>query len=168
MKFGIALAGMALTLLGASAAQAQLSLTLNTPVTLPSGALQIGGSIANGPAPVTYTIGGANLPTANGIQYFDALEGQYSDGTNNPLLSLLPATLAPNQFLSDNDFIELIVPAGTPLTDLIFTVSDGSGTVLASTTLTVGTAAVPEPGSMALLASSLVGGSALLLRRRRK
>lgn len=167
MKFGIALAGMALTLLSAGAAQAQLTLTLNAPVTLANGALQYGGSITNGPTPaVTYTISGANLPTSNGIQYFDALEGQFSDGTNDPLLSALPFTLAPNQFLSDNDFIELIVPAGTPLTDLVYTLSDSNGTVLASTTITVGTAAVPEPGSMALLASSLVGGS-LLLRRRK-
>ena len=183
MKFGVALAGAALALFGASAAQAQLTITLTSPVTLASGALQYGGTI-NNPSSGPVTIQGANLGSpigvTNGVQFFSAVEGQYSDGTNNPGLSQFPLTLVgatagnpTGGFYQDTDLFELIVPAGTPVTQLSYSLTGTAGggqTTLGTVNFTVGApnGTVPEPGSVALLASGLVGSGLFVSRRRRK
>ena len=177
MKLGISLAAATLALVGATAAQAQLTITLNAPTTLSNGALAYGGTITN-PTSSAITVNAANLgsPTGmtNGVQFFNALGGQFSDPAANTLgLSNLPLTIAGAPaggapgFYSDNDLFELVVPANIPLTSLVYTLSDSTGRIDGTATFTVGGTAVPEPGSIALLASGLVGGSLFVARRRK-
>ena len=164
MKLGLILAGAALALMGANAAQAQISISLSSPTTisLPGGgtALVYGGSFTNTGTTSLDIIGTTFAQTSN-IQFFDALQGQYADGTNDPNISSLPFTLTPGGNYSDPDLFELIAPNASAAELRTAVASYG---VITAPTQT----AVPEPGSVALLASGLVGGGLFVARRRRK
>ena len=184
MKFGIALAGMALTLFAATTAQAQLTITLSpaSPVNDPAfpGYTQYYGTITN-PTGSPITVDGDNLngydPTK--ITFFNTLAGAFPTDPNSfdpskaALTFDVPAfgayTSSPGGAGdTTTPLFELLVDPSTPLTALTFTLSSQAGGTLGSVEFQVGTADVPEPGSVALLASSLVGGSLLMARRRRK
>lgn len=182
MKFGIALTGMALTLFGATAAQAQLTITLTSPIADANnpGYTEYFGTVTNSNNN-SITVDGDNIGGPNGvpatITFVDTLAGNTPGGAGNPNNAILPGvasqgttyTFDPNAGAPFNrPLFELNVPAGTPLTDLTFSLSDAAGMTLGSADFTVGTSNVPEPGSVALLASSLVGGSLLMARCRRK
>ncbi len=171
MKFGIALAGMALSLIGATTAQAQLTITLTTtaPVAGFPNVTNYFGTITN-PTANPIKIEGDNINTPLGVTFYDVLAGSAVDSNGDPNAAALPVTIPAGGSFTNSpaSLFQLQIPAGTPLTDLVFTVSDGSGNVLGSAGFTVGTADVPEPGSIALLASGLVSGGLFVARRRRK
>jgi len=162
MKFNLAIATAALALMGASA-QAQLTLT----------------------ATQTSTID----PT-NGYTLFSGFVSNAANGKAVVLDgSTITSSLPTVDTQADINFTDLINPDGTALTltaggshtfDNLFEADLTKGSIAGTTyQLTSGgptvasftfptRSAVPEPGSIALLASSLVGGGLFVARRRRK
>ena len=171
MKFGTALAGMALTLIGA-AAQAQLVTVALTPDTThvePAGVTGYNALFTfNGPAGApSVTLNQASFSGNSRITAYQNLLGTFADGTDDPNLSPFPITL---NFNNPSDFestaLELNVPTGVSLNGAFFSVSDTNNNTYSYAFSQP--SAVPEPGSIALLASSVIGGGLFVSRRRRK
>jgi hypothetical protein len=168
MKFKMALAAVALSLLGSSAAQAQLSIVLDLGDPLAPT------SVANGTAPgrvefsgTIFNIGQTDL-TIDGDSV-SAPGGVVSDLPQSDLvIGSFPITLAPGDSFRGDYLFGLDIPAGQTSFGGTYAVTTDSGEVFsADYRVNIGGAAVPEPGTMALLVSGLVGGSMLLARRRR-
>lgn len=166
MKLKMALAAAALAVLGASSAQAQLTIELDNPVQDASAPsfVTFSGLISNvGADPIT--IVGDSLSAPAGVipdlPQSDLIIGSF------------PLTLGPGDTFYGDWLFGLDIPAsqttGFGGTYAVLA-EDLSGNPLdpftADYRVNIGVV-VPEPGSMALLISGLVGGS-LFLRRRRK
>jgi hypothetical protein len=196
MKFKMALAAAALALVGASAANAQLRIVLDSPVQLVSAAQPIlvedpinsGSFVTKNMVTFSGTIFNDNDP-ASGIIY--TLDG---DGATAPAGLF---TDVPNQSLAITQFPLDIGPGGSHTQDWLFAVEPGSGfgvdaggnlldplngffysasgfdnagnpvSASAQYGIFAGAAQVPEPGTVALLVGGLIGGSLTLVRRRK-
>lgn len=167
MNLKLAFVAASLALLGAPAAQAQLSIVLDSPVQAASAPELLGfnGTITN--------IG--NVPIMLGSESLSAAAGIGTVTINTDLLmGTWPVVLGPGEFFRGEALFALDIPAGWTDsfggTYAAFGEDDAGNPyeALVDYRVTIqGTAPVPEPGTMALLVGSLVGGS-LLMKRRRK
>ena len=167
MKFKMALAAAALALLGSSAAQAQLSVVLDSPVQSASSPsfLVFNGTIFN-EGSTTLTIDGDSVSAPVGV----GVDLPHSD----LFLGSWPMTLGPGDSFRGDWLFALDIP-GTQTESFggtyAVTGTDALGNPFEYNTdyrvNIQGGTPVPEPGTMALLVGSLVGGS-LLMKRRRK
>ena len=169
MKLNLAIATAALSLLGAISAQAQLTITVTPDST------------------ATPTFGGDTVFSARVINtglYPILIDGSgvtssfsYFNIQDDLIVGELPITLAPGDS-KDLSAFELLLNGATNYDyTYLLTSSDpnlpSSAFVVPGTTIVAlatfpGASAVPEPGSVALLASSLIGGGLFVARRRRK
>jgi len=169
MNFKMALAAVALTLMGTSAAQAQLSIVLDDPVqnaTSPS-FIVFNGTIFNiGNTAIEIQADSLAVPSGIGqdLPHSDLIIGTW------------PLTLGPNDSFRGDWLFGLDIPASqTTSFGGTYAVStdadlDGDGApdfFAADFRVNITVAAVPEPGAMALLLSGLVGGSLVVIRRRK-
>jgi hypothetical protein len=167
MKFKMVLAAAALALMGASAANAQLSIVLDSPTQNASSPsfVTFDGTIFNiGAFPITIT--GDSLSAPAGV----GLDQPQSD----LVIGSFPITLGPGDSFRGDWLFGLDIP-GSQTSGFSGTYAvlgeDAQGNPLtpfeAPYTVNIGVAQVPEPGTMALLVSGLVGGSLVLVRRRK-
>jgi hypothetical protein len=168
MKLKLVFVAAALTLMGASAAQAQLDIVLDSPVqdaTSPSFVV-FNGTIFN--------VGGTSI-TIEGDSV-SAPAGVVGDLPHSDLIiGSWPLTLGPGDSFRGDWLFGLDIPASQ--TDSFggtyaVTGTDASGAPVAFSAdyrvnIQGPPADVPEPGTMAMLVSGLIGGS-LLMKRRRK
>jgi hypothetical protein len=166
MKIKLAFAAAALALLSTTAAQAQLDIVLDSPVqsaTSPS-FVTFNGTIFN-TGGTAITIDGDSLSAPDGV----GIDLPHSD----LIIGSWPVTLGPGDSFRGDWLFGLDIPASQ--TDSFggtyaVTGTDAAGAPVSFSTdyrVNLGGAAVPEPGTMALLVSGLVGGS-LMMKRRRK
>jgi hypothetical protein len=178
MKFKMALAALALSLVSASA-QAQLRIVLDagdplSPTSVQTssapGRVEFSGTIFND-GPDTLVIIGDGVSAPGGV------------GTDVPnqdfAITNWETTLAPGDSFRGDYLFALDIPGGqtdfggTYHVDTRLTTEDPNdpnfvpGFFAADYRVNIAGAAVPEPGTMALLVSGLIGGS-LFMRRRRK
>lgn len=171
MKFKMALAAAAFALIS-SAAQAQLEIVLDlgdplaptNEITVSGpGRVEFSGTIFNiGRVPLT--IVGDSVSAPDGV------------GTDLPQSDLFigsfPITIGPGESFRGDYLFGLDIPSGIDSFEGVYAVlaEDLQGMPMnpfsVSYRVNFAPAAIPEPGAMALLASSLIGGS-LLLRRRK-
>lgn len=168
MKLKMVIAAAALALLGATSAHAQLSITLDSPVqdaTAPS-FVTFSGLITNiGDDPITIVGDSLSAPAGVGIDL----------PQSDLVIGNFPITLGPDDSFYGDWLFGLDIPASqTASFSGTYAVlgEDLQGNPLDpfSTDYTVniqGGGQVPEPGTMALLVSGLVGGSLFLVRRRK-
>jgi hypothetical protein len=167
MKLKMALAAAALAVLGASSAQAQLSIALDSPVQDASSPsfVTFSGLISNiGADPITITGDGVSAPA-----------GVIPDLPQSDLIiGSFPITLGPGDTFYGDWLFGLDIPSSqTDSFGGTYSVfgEDAQGNPLdpftADYRVNLQVVQVPEPGAMALLVSGLVGGS-LFMRRRRK
>jgi hypothetical protein len=172
MKFKMALAAMALMLVGASA-QAQLSIVLDL------GDPAAPTSVADGTAPgrvefsgTIFNIGNTTLEIVG-----DSVSAPQGVATDLPQSDLIigsfPLILAPGESFRGDYLFGLDIPAGATSFGGTYAVDtlDNAGNQVAfgaDYRVNIPQVIVPEPGTMALLVSGLVGGSLFLVRRRRK
>ena len=165
MKLNIAIATVALTLIGASA-QAQLLFTVSQTSAIDpiNGYTIFSGFVSNpiGAAPVQLTSDSITAPSK--LPIFDTQSDfNLTDFVNADNTFL---TLSPGGSHTFDDLFEANMNVGVPLSGVTYQL-DSNSTVVASFTFPT-TSAVPEPGSVALLASSVIGGGLFVSRRRRK
>jgi hypothetical protein len=170
MKLKMALAAAALMVMGASA-QAQLSIVLDL------GDPAAATSVANGTAPGRVEFSGTifNVGTTSLDIIGDSLSAPAGVGTDLPQSDLVigsfPLTLAPNESFRGDFLFGLDIPAGQGTfggTYAVDTLDAAGNQVAFSADYTVNIqGAVPEPGTVALLVSGLIGGSLMLARRRK-
>jgi hypothetical protein len=168
MKLKLVFVAAALTLMGASAAQAQLDIVLDSPVqsaTSPS-VVVFNGTIFN-TGGTAITIDGDSVSAPAGVipdlPHSDLVIGSW------------PITLGPGDSFRGDWLFGLDIPASqTDSFDGTYAVTgtDDSGAPVAFSAdyrvnIQGPPADVPEPGTMAMLVSGLIGGS-LLMKRRRK
>jgi hypothetical protein len=176
MKFKMALAAAAMVMLGASAAQAQLDVVLDlgdplspTSVTTatPPEFVTFSGTIFNvGTSAVT--ISGDSLSAPAGV----TVDLPQSD----LVIGSFPITLNPGDSFRGDYLFGLDIP-DTQTTSFSGTYAvsidedlDGDGApdfFEAQYTVNIGGAVIPEPGTVALLVSGLIGGSLCFARRRK-
>jgi hypothetical protein len=173
MKFKAVLVTAALTLVGAASARADLTLSLGYIDASDNFVSQPNLTISDLSAPVVFagSVAGTGHidSTSESIQIGNAtITDYFGFGGGDPDLASVPMDLNNGSFTT-NDMFELsdLQPDSTGLISGIYTlVLDPNGDQVISQPFTV--RVVPEPGTVALLASSLVGGGLLLARRRRK
>jgi len=172
MKLKMALAALALMAMGASA-QAQLSIVLDlgdplAPTSVADGTspgrVEFSGTIFN-EGTFAITIDGDSVSAPAGVvtdlPQSDLIIGQF------------PITLAPGESFRGDYLFGLEIPAGQTSFGGTYAVlgSDAQGNPLdpafADYRVNIQGAAVPEPGTMALLVSGLIGGSLFMVRRRK-
>ena len=167
MKLNLALATAALTLLGASA-QAQLTLTATQTGNIDplNGYTIFSGFVSNPATAAPVTIDSSSITSTlpfldvqADINFTDLIVTDPVTNTDSFL------TLTPGGSHTFDDLFELDLTSGAPVN---FTYQLNSGNTTVASVTFPGTSAVPEPGSIALLASSLVGGGLFVARRRRK
>jgi hypothetical protein len=167
MKLKLAFAAATLMLMGATAAQAQLDIVLDSPTqdaTSPSFVV-FNGTIFNNTADQTFTIDGDSLSAPAGVTpdlpHSDLVIGSW------------PVTLGPGDSFRGDWLFGLDIPASQTESfggTYAVTGTDAAGNPFNSTAdyrVNLQGAVIPEPGSMAMLVSGLIGGS-LLMKRRRK
>jgi hypothetical protein len=167
MKIQIAIASAVLALAGSIAANAQTSafsvVVSPTPQTWTGAPLTFGGTITNTTAgPLDISIDSITAPGGVGIS---------NDFANNYLLNQ-DLTLAPGGSYTSGDLFTVTGPVSASYTGT-FSATDVSGgapgvTGYGDYQVIVPTSSTPEPGTLALFASSALGGGFALLRRRRK
>ena len=157
MKLNLAIATAALTLMGASA-QAQLTFTASQTSTIdPSNGYTVftGFVINSLTATSSVPLDGSTVTSA--LPFIDTqADFNFSD---------LPLTLAPGDSHRFDNLFEADLTKGS-IGGTTYQLTSGGPTVASFTFPT--TSAVPEPGSLALLASSVIGGGLFVARRRRK
>lgn len=166
MKFKLAFAAAALMLVGATAAQAQLNIVLDSPVqsaTSPSFVV-FNGTIFN-EGTTALTIDGDSVSAPAGVigdlPHSDLIIGSW------------PVTLGPGDSFRGDWLFGLDIPASQTTSfggTYAVTGTNAAGDPFqfnADYRVNIGGAAVPEPGTMALLVGGLIGGS-LVFKRRRK
>jgi hypothetical protein len=173
MKLKAVILTAAIALVGAASARADLTLQLgiidanNNFVSEPdrtifdlSSPVVFAGSVA-GTGHIDSTSQSIQIGGATITDYFGF-------GGGDPDLASVPMDLNNGSFTTDDMFeLSNLKPDSSGLISGIYTlVLDPNGTQVISQPFSV--RLVPEPGTVALLASSLVGGSLLLVRRRRK
>jgi hypothetical protein len=180
MKIKIAVATVALSLVGAIGAQAQESNDFSVvvspnPLNLTAAQLPVGDQAYS--ATITNTSSSADTIVGDSIGSLPTGVNIVNDGIMTQLGTTGPIALAAGGSVTVPDAFDLAIPAGTQsfVGDLTVYDNAGNGNNVAS----VGDASVgnpygnfavnttPEPGTLALLASSALGGGAFLLRRRR-
>jgi hypothetical protein len=168
MKLKLVFAAATLMLVGATAAQAQLDIVLDSPTqdtTVPS-VVNFNGTIFNNTADQTFTIDGDSVSAPVGVTpdlpHSDLVIGSW------------PVTLGPGDSFRGDWLFGLDIPASQTTSfggTYAVTGTDAAGNPFESSAdyrvNIQGGPAVPEPGSTALLVSGLIGGS-LLMKRRRK
>ena len=161
MKLYSAMAFASLAVFGAISAQAQ-TLPLSLVITTSSHAPVFGGSVAftglltNPSATTSYIIDGSSLTSS-----LTGVDVQQDFGFSD-----LSFTLGPGGSHTFDDLFELTT-ATPSVYNYDYVLSSGSLKV-AETNFNSSAGAVPEPGSVALLASSVIGGGMFITRRRRK
>jgi hypothetical protein len=168
MKLKLAIVAAALALVSASAAQAQLDIVLDSPVQSASSPsfVAFNGTIFNTSDSATITIDGDSVSAPDGV----GVDLPHSD----LIIGSWPVTLGPGDSFRGDWLFGLDIPASQTESfggTYAVTGTDAMGAPVAfSADYRInlqGAPVVPEPGTMALLASGLVGGS-LLMKRRRK
>ena len=155
MKLNIALATVALALVGASAnAQLTFSVTKSSDVATFGGDTVFSGLLTNAGASPVVIDGSTLTSSVTGINVQDNFD--FSD---------LAFTLAPGDSHTFGDLFELKL-SGISQYSYRYDLTSGGPVVATASFSNIGTA-VPEPGSIALLASGLVGGSLFAARRRK-
>jgi hypothetical protein len=173
MKFKMALAAAALTLMGASAAQAQLDIILdlgdptmptNVQSATPPQFVTFSGTIFNN-GTTAITIDGDSVSAPAGVTpdlpHSDLIIGSW------------PLTLNPGDSFRGDYLFGLDIPASQTTSfggtySVVGTDAQGNPVVgAADYRINIGTAVIPEPGAMALLVSGLIGGSLFMARRRK-
>lgn len=178
MKFKMALAALALSLVSVSA-QAQLQIVLDAGDPLNPTSVQT--SSAPGRVEFSGTI--FNIGNESIVIIGDGVSAPGGVSTDVPnqdfAITNWEYTLAPGESFRGDYLFALDIPGGqtsfggTYNVDTRLTTEDPNDPNFIPTSytadyrVTIAGAAVPEPGTMALLASGLVGGS-LFMRRRRK
>ena len=159
MKLYSVMAFASLAALGAISAQAQtlplsLVITKSNDPALFGGNTVFSGLLTNPSATTSYLIDGSSLTSS--MPFVDVQQDfAFSD---------LSFTLAPGDSHTFGDLFELTTPNAFTY-DYDYVLTSGNTRVAEAG---FQTAAVPEPGSVALLASSLIGGGLFWTRRRRK
>jgi hypothetical protein len=162
MKFTIAVASIFLAVAGATSAIAQgapsLSVTINpTPQTWTGSPLVFGGTITN-TGSVTLNPDSDSIAMPSAVGYTD-------EYLNNVLLGS-GLSLTPGQSYTTPDLFTITGGVTSSFTGT-FSTTDSTVGVTGNGDFRVNVpGSVPEPGSMALLASSLLGGGFLLRRRK--
>ena len=158
MKLNLAIATVALSVLGAVSAQAQITFVVTPNSDTPTfGGDQVFQGVLTNTAPA-----GTPGPFIDGSGLTTNVTG--FDIQSDFVVSDLPFTLNGGDSRTF-DVFELVT-GGTTNYDYRYQLTSGS-TVVAVATFN-GTTAVPEPGSLALLTSGLIGGSLFVARKRRK
>jgi hypothetical protein len=157
MKLGLAIA--ALALFGATAAHAQLTLTLNAPTGTAPGPLVYGGTIGN-TGGTTLNVDATSLSVPAGVTS--------TDDFFNSLVANGPLAIGPGASDPIADLFTVTFPNSTGPFNVFYTVSANAGAVTSPTVPVVFPAAVPEPGSLALFISLGVAGTGLTFRRLRR
>ena len=180
MKFYSAIAAASLAVLGAVSAQAQtlpFSLVItktNLPGNFITGGTIFSGDLVNtsatGTSPFTIDGSGLTATTTNGVGNVVSIPSYDVQGdldftdlfnaSGNPLI-----TLGPGGSHHFDDLFELNLNG---VTNYSGTYVFQSGNLALATTFGSSPSAVPEPGSIALLTSGLIGGGLFVARRRRK
>jgi hypothetical protein len=166
MKLKLAFAAAALMLVGATAAQAQLNIVLDDPV-----------QSATSPSMVVFNGTIFNLGSTAFMITGDSLTSPAGVGQDLPHSDLVigswPVTLGPGDSFRGDWLFGLDIPASQTASfggTYAVTGEDAAGAPFEFNTdyrVNLQGAAVPEPGTMALLVSGVIGGS-LLMKRRRK
>jgi len=160
MKMKMALAAVALALMGSASAHAagMLDITFTGTSATPVPSIAYGADIANNTGASIF-IGGDSLNVTPSNVAFDL----FSDLGLSPIVSPSGYEIPNGTVYSTNDLFELFTPEGG-----VFTFFDPNGVIVGQQGFTAAGFNVPEPGSVALLVSSMMGGGMLLARRRRK
>jgi len=169
MKLKVAFAAATITLLGATVAQAQLVIELDNPV-----------QRATSPGFVTFNGLIRNAGNDTIVVTGDSLSAPAGVGIDLPqsdlILGVFPKTFGPGDSLYGDWLFGLDIPASQTTSfggTYAVIVEDEAGNPLTPVTADYRVniqgvpPTVPEPGTMALLVSGLIGGS-LLMKRRRK
>lgn len=172
MKLKAVILTAALALVGAASARADLTLSLGFIDANNNFVSQPDLTITDLSAPVIFagSVAGTGHieSTSQSIQIGSAtITDFFGFGGGDPDLASVPMDLTDGSFTTDDMFeLSNLAPDSTGLISGIYSiVLDPNGDQVISQPFTV--RVVPEPGTMALLASSLVGGGLLLARRRR-
>lgn len=172
MKFKMALAALALSVIGASA-QAQLSIVLD------AGDPNSPTSVQDGTAPgwvafsgTIFNIGDEALEIIG-----DSVSAPAGVGTDTPQSDLIigsfPMILGPGDSFRGDYLFALDIPAGqgsfggTYAVDTLDALGNQTPYFADYRVNIQGPGRVPEPGTMALLVSGLIGGSLFMVRRRK-
>jgi len=161
MKMNVALAAVTLALMGAGSAHAagMLDITFTGTSATPFSTFAYGADITNNSGMPLF-IGGDSLAVTDPSNIaFDL----FSDLVLSPIVSPSGYEIPDGGVYSTNDLFELTTPDGG-----IFSLFDPNAGVLATQGFTPAGFNVPEPGSVALLVGSMMGGGLFLARRRRK
>jgi hypothetical protein len=161
MRLGVVAAAALLGLLTVTTAQAQLTFELYDPILVGS-EWQVGGTIINNTGD-TFELDGTTLNITNAASSLDIFGGEAGLEFTD-----LPLTFAPGDFYNSDALFVFTVPS--PFTQDIFgeyILRSGANEIGRDTFFLAAPSEVPEPGTMALLVGSLVGGGLMLARRRK-
>jgi len=169
LKFAMA-AAVAMALLGPTAARADFSLTLDPLAGLtPGNTVTVMGTFTNLDAVNPTTIDNTT-PSLSGFGPFGSGVSSTAAGSVVDIFgATTPVSLAASGTTGDVPLFSFTYD--TTVHDVDYTAQTldvTGGTVLFTTTTGVTIAAIPEPGSIAMLVSGALGGGFFLLRRRRK